>query len=339
MAIRHDCIPDDVFIKAWEDCNFSPATVAKALGVSERNVYARRNALEGRGIALPTVRASNSPIEQSTYKKVINLAISDGVVVVGSDAHIWPGPDTTALKALLAVTADLGKSVRLLIANGDWMDGASTNRHDPFGWQQRPTVREEIAGVTDALHRWRMAAKPARTGVRSIYTVGNHELNFERRLATQVHQYEGLPGLRLADHFPEWELTWSCWMNRTSQHPVMVKHRQANGVHAAYNNTLKSGVSMVTGHTHVLEVKPWGDYRGRRWGVQTGTLAMPTGPQFEYAENGYTPACAGFAVLTFKDGRLLPPEICEVIEGRAMWRGQVVIDDHADYLAEQEVTP
>ena len=45
MAIRHDCIPDDVFIKAWEDCNFSPATVAKALGVSERNVYARRNAL------------------------------------------------------------------------------------------------------------------------------------------------------------------------------------------------------------------------------------------------------------------------------------------------------
>ena len=45
-----------------------------------------------------------------------------------------------------------------------------------------------------------MAAKPARTGVRSIYTVGNHELNFERRLATQVPMYEGLPGLRLADH-------------------------------------------------------------------------------------------------------------------------------------------
>jgi hypothetical protein len=44
-------------------------------------------------------------------------------------------------------------------------------------------------------------------------------------------------------------------------------------------------------------------------------------------------------VLTFKDGRLLPPEICEVIEGRAMWRGQVVVDDHAEYLAEQETTP
>lgn len=338
MAARKDTIPDDVLIEAWERCNFSPAAVARELGTSERNIYSRRNTLAAKGIELPTVKASTSPISQSTYKKVINCDVSDGVVVVGSDAHIWPGPDTTAMKALIGVTADLGKSVRMLIANGDWMDGASTNRHDPHGWQHRPTVKEEIDCVGDALHRWRMAAKPVRTGVRSIYTVGNHETNFERRLATQVHQYEGVPGLRLVDHFPEWDLTWSCWLNRKSRHPVMVKHRQANGVHAAYNNALKSGVNMVTGHTHVLEVKPWGDYRGRRWGVQTGTLAEPTGPQFEYAENGYTPACAGFAVLTFKDGRLLPPEICEVIEGRAMWRGQVVIDDHAAYLAEQETT-
>lgn len=339
MAIRKDCIQDDVFIKTWEDCNFSPAAVSKALGISERNVYARRNALASRGIELPTVKASTTPVERSTYKKLINRAVSDGHVVIGSDAHIWPGPDTTAMKALFEVTADLGKSVRMLIANGDWLDGASTNRHDPFGWQRRPTVKEELEGVGDALHRWRMAAKPARTGVQSIYTVGNHEMNFERRLASSVPMYEGLEGLRLADHFPQWDLTWSCWLNRDGPHPVMVKHRQAGGVHAAYNNTLKSGVTMVTGHTHILEVKSWGDYRGRRWGVQTGTLADPTGPQFEYTENGYSPACSGFAVLTFKDGRLLPPEICEVIEGRAMWRGQVVVDDHEEYLAERMITP
>ena len=338
LAIRKDRIPDDVFIKAWEDCGYSPVHIARALGITERTVYARRNALAARGIELPTVKTSGSPVERSTYKKVINCEISDGVVVIGSDAHIWPGPDTTALKALIEVTADLGKSVRMLVANGDWLDGASTNRHDPFGWQRRPSVKEELDCVTDALHRWRMAAKPARTGVRSIYTVGNHEMNFERRLAAQVPMYEGLEGLRLADHVPEWELTWSCWLNRRGPQPVMVKHRQAGGFHAAFNNTLKSGVTFVNGHTHNLEVKPWGDYRGRRWGVQTGTLADPTGPQFEYAENGYSPACSGFAVLTFKDGRLLPPEICEVIEGRALWRGQVVIDDHAAYLAEQETT-
>jgi hypothetical protein len=339
MGIRKGDIPEDVFVKAWEECNYSPAAVAKALGITERNVYTRRNALAGRGIELPTVRASSTPIESSTYKKLINCSVPDGSVVIASDAHIWPGPDSTALKALFEVTADLGKGVRMLIANGDWLDGASTNRHGPTGWQRRPTAKEEIDAVSDALHRWRMAAKPARTGARSIYTVGNHEMNFERRLASQAPQYEGLHGTRLADHFPQWELTWSCWLNRTGPHPVMVKHRQVGGIHAAYNNTLKSGVTMVTGHTHILEVKPWGDYRGRRWGVQTGCIADPGGVQFEYTENGYGPYCAGFAVLTFKDGRLLPPELCEVIEGRALWRGQVVVDDHEQYLHEFELTP
>ena len=340
MGIRHDRIPDDVFAKVWEDCDFSPTAVAKTLGITERNVYARRNKLEARGIALPTVRAPTTPVERSTYKKVINRELSDGVVIIGSDAHIWPGPDTTAMKALFEVTADLGKSVRMLVANGDWLDGASTNRHDGFGWQRRPTVKEEVDGVADALHRWRMAAKPARTGVQSNYTVGNHEVNFERRLAAKAPQYEGLHGTRLADHFPAWDLTWSLWLNRRGPHPVMIKHRFASsGIHAAFNATMKAGTTTVNGHTHALEVKPWGDYRGRRWGVQTGCLADPSGPQFEYAENNPGPACAGFAVLTFRDGRLLPPELCEVIEGRALWRGQVVIDDHDAYLAEQEITP
>lgn len=133
MAARKNTIPDNALIEAWERCNFSPAAVARELGTSERNIYARRNALIAKGIDLPTVRASTSPISRSTYKKVINREISDGVVVVGSDAHIWPGPDTIALKALLMVTADLGKAVRMLVANGDWLDGASTNRHDPHG--------------------------------------------------------------------------------------------------------------------------------------------------------------------------------------------------------------
>lgn len=302
--------------------------------MSERNVYSRRMSIEARGIALPSAPRESAPITRWTYPKQLIKTVTDGVVVIGSDAHIWPGDDTTALKALLEVTKALGKSVRLLCANGDWLDGASTNRHDPFGWQDRPKAKEELACVTEALHRWRMAAAPARTGVDCVYTVGNHELNFERKLAVQAKDYQGLPGLRLADHFPEWEIAWSCWVNRVGPHPVMLKHRQAGGVHAGYNNTLKSGVTMVTGHTHILEVKPWGDYRGRRYGVQTGTLADPTGPQFEYAENGAAPHCSGFAVLTFKDGQLLPPELCEIIQGRAWFRGEVVIDDHASFLSE-----
>lgn len=335
MGARKDHHTTEQFLEAWHQGGCSPAKVASILGIRERAVYDRRARLAEQGVDLPSI-PGGATVGAWTYKRVTHLTVPDGVVIVGSDAHIWPGPDTTALKALIEVTASLAGKVKLLCANGDWLDGAKTNRHDPHGWNERPSVKEELACVTDALHRWRMAAKPARSGLQSVYTVGNHELNFERRLAAQVKDYQGLPGLRLADHFPEWDVCWSAWLNRKGPHPVMLKHRQAGGVHAGYNNTLKSGVTIVTGHTHILEAKPWGDYRGRRWGVQTGCIADPTGPQFEYSENGPSPACSGFAVLTFKDGQLHPPELCEVIEGRAYWRGQVVVDDHAAYLAEME---
>jgi hypothetical protein len=329
---RNGRYSDEQFIAAWEGNGCSPAKVARALGITERSVYSRRLALEAVGIVLPSAPRNGAAVSVWTYPKALFREVTDGVVIVGSDAHIWPGADTTALKALIEVTADLAKHVKLLCANGDWLDGARTNRHDPFGWCERPSVKEELACVTDALHRWRMAAKPARSGVQSVYTVGNHELNFERRLAVQAKDYQGLPGMRLADHFSEWDIAWSCWVNRKGAHPVMLKHRNAGGIHAGYNNTLKAGTTIVTGHTHILEVKPWGDYRGRRWGVQTGCLAEPDGPQFEYAENGPSPACSGFAVLTFRNGELLPPEICEVINGRALFRGQVVVDDRRTYF-------
>jgi hypothetical protein len=31
----------------------------------------------------------------------------------------------------------------------------------------------------------------------------------------------------------------------------------------------------VHGHLHKLQVTPWADYRGRRYGVDTGTMAEP----------------------------------------------------------------
>ena len=146
------------------------------------------------------------------------------------------------------------------------------------------------------------------------WTIGNHDMRFDRALAINAPQYDGVLE-RLSDIFPEWDMAWSMRVNNT----VMIKHRQANGVHAAYNNTLKGGLSMVTGHLHRLAVTPWADYNGRRWGVDTGTRADPLGPQFEYLENNATPWTSGFAVLTFADGLLMPPEMCQVIDDGVAW--------------------
>lgn len=254
-----------------------------------------------------------------TFPREKSVEIHTGSVVVFSDAHYWPGEPSLAHKALLAVIRKV--KPRLIIANGDIFDGASTSRHDPFGWSNRPSAKEEIEVCQQRLHEVELAAP---RGCELVWNIGNHDTRFERVLCSKVPEFAALNMMRLADHFPNWSLRWSTWINRGSVTPVMVKHRYAGGVHAGYNNAMKGGVTMVTGHTHSLEAKPWGDYTGRRWGVQTGCVADHHGPAFEYTENSPSPACSGFAVITFRDGELMPPELCECIRGKALFRGEVV---------------
>ena len=83
-------------------------------------------------------------------------------------------------------------------------------------------------------------------------------------------------------------------------------------------------MSYVHGHLHKLSVTPWSDYRGRRYGVDTGTMAEPYGPQFNYTEAGPVNWASGFAVLTFYKGKLLQPELCVVEHGEAWFRGKKV---------------
>jgi hypothetical protein len=130
-------------------------------------------------------------------------------------------------------------------------------------------------------------------------------------------------GMSLNEHFPLWRFSMSLMINGD----VQIKHRLYNGIHAAYNATLKSGVSTVNGHLHSLKVTPWTDLTGTRYGVDTGSLADVWGEQFSYTEDGTRNHRSGFAVLTFHDGKLMPPELCEVIdeeEGLVYFRGVVI---------------
>jgi hypothetical protein len=51
-------------------------------------------------------------------------------------------------------------------------------------------------------------------------------------------------------------------------------------------------------------------------------MADVGGPQFTYVEAGPLNWASGFAVLTFRDGRLLPPELVVVDGGTAWFRGE-----------------
>lgn len=297
----------------------SPKKVAEILGVSERSVYTRRNKLIAQGNDLPSFNARQiSVVEKSTYipedRRVLKHEIDNGNVVIGSDAHYWPGEVSVAHKAFVEVIRQL--KPKAVVMNGDVLDGARISRHDPLFGSNNPTVKQEIEACQERLTEIENAYKNSI----KFYLYGNHDIRLWRYIQTNAMELQGLKGTDLFEYFPGWHHGWRLDVNDS----VVIKHRLASGVHAAYNNTVKSGRTIVTGHLHRLCVTPWGDYNGRRWGVDTGTLAEPTGEQFRYMEEAPTPGCSGFAVLTFRDGKLLPPELCEVIDGVAYFRGKEV---------------
>lgn len=323
-------LTDEEFVEAWNLCDGSPSAVRIMTGMAERSVYHRRSRLATKGIILHTASDQHMGTKKRHWTPLamrpsfrLNLDVDDGVVIVFSDAHYWPGIVSTSHRALLVLIKALRP--RIIIANGDIFDGSSISRHDRIGWEQRPSPKQELEACKERMGEIEKAADRAK--VRDLaWNLGNHDARFENYLSKNAPAFEGMPMTTLPEHFPRWTFSVSTVLNANHDHPVMVKHRHHNGIHATYNNTLKAGISTVTGHLHRLNVTSWGDYRGRRYGIDTGTLADPNGPQFTYSEDAPTPHGEGFAVLNFRDGRMQPPELVEVVDGAAIFRGVPVTD-------------
>jgi hypothetical protein len=320
----HSAVSEDEFIEVCRT-HQNIAKVSQALGVSERNIMARRRRIEqARGIKIEFKGAQAKQFAhlQTAHRHPArkDLGILNGVVVCFSDAHFWPGIRTTAYKGLLRVIREM--QPHAVINNGDAFDGASISRFPRIGWDSTPTIIQELKACDAALGEIEETARKARRNSRLVWTLGNHDARFENRLAANAPQYEQVKGFSLKDHFPAWEPCWAVWNGDNT----VIKHRYKGGVHATHNNTVNSGVTMVTGHLHSLKVTPFDDYKGTRYGVDTGTLADPTGPQFSnYLEESPTNWRSGFIVLTYHDGRLLFPEIVKVFdEGRIEFRGHVI---------------
>jgi hypothetical protein len=151
---------------------------------------------------------------------------------------------------------------------------------------------------------------------------GNHDLRADQALSNRAPEYEGLLGTRLQDHFSErWRHAWALTINDN----VVVKHRMTGGAHAAYNNSVKSGKTVVTGHLHALKISPYTDWTGTRYGIDCGTLANPQSQLFENYLEGQVPDWrSGGCVLTFASSQLMPPELFQVVtEHPVPGRGQI----------------
>jgi hypothetical protein len=306
-------VTDEEFIAAWKRLK-SPAKLSREFGISVRNIYDRRRAIEGRYAISLSANVEAPVIEHHAAR--INVNIQDGCAIVFSDAHFWSIEPTTAYRALLKFIEEL--KPQLIVANGDVFDGASISRHPKIGFMEhKPNVYEELESCKVMMHGISSTAK----GAFLAMTLGNHDARFEGFLAANASQYESVDGFSLKAHFQEWSLCWATWVNGDT----VIKHRWKGGIHATHNNTMGAGKSIVTGHLHSLKVTPYTDYNGTRYGVDTGTLADPDGEQFlHYTEDNPKNWRSGFAVLTYHKGVLLPPETVQVIsDGIVSFRGKI----------------
>lgn len=303
----------------------SPEELAQHLGISLRNIYRRRVAVENQlGITLTPAGSTRSPAAK--YDPRYYLKLKDGEVLIGGDAHIWPGPLTTAQRAFVHFAKK--RSPAAVILNGDVFDFPGISRHPPIGWQSAPTVRQEMDAVGHFLHELEKAAgkKP-----KKVWTLGNHDARFETRLASVAPEFRGVHGISIKDHYPNWVPAWSCEIGPTAGDNVpdannlIAKHRYKGGIHATHNNALWAGRSMATNHLHSLKVTPYTDYNGTRYGIDCGTLADPSSAQFSYTEDNPLNHRSGFVLLTWKKGVLLYPEVVFVHDDtHVQFRGELI---------------
>lgn len=324
MATR--TLSDEEFIALWRRLP-SATRIAEVTGMNVRAVHTRRASIEGRlGVLLPSaIRVGSNSDGGATIKMVMSarrdinqLEIDNGVVLVGSDAHYTPGVVSTAHKALCNLACDLGPQLSAVILNGDILDGGQISRHPRGGWNALPNVKQELEAVQERVAEIEGAVA---SGVRLMRTYGNHCARFEARLAAQVPEYEGVAGFTLREHLPAWTDSLRIDINDDT----VVIHDWHSGLHSGWNDVLKGGCSVITGHTHELGFKAHVGFKERvHFGVKTGMLAEDDQPQFDYRKG--KPGMnwrSGFAVLTWVDGLLLQPEFCAVeSDGRAWFRGK-----------------
>lgn len=290
--------------------------LAKKHGFNVRTVFRRRKRLEEKnGLSIKGPR--NLTQRPKEYPQRAQLTVLNGHVLIGSDAHYWPGPPSLMHRAFVECCREF--KPQAVILNGDVIDAPQISRHAPIGWEHRPKLADEIEAAKERCHEIEKVAGR----VERVWNLGNHDARFETRLATVAPEYAKIHGVHLSDHFPLWKPAWSTWINNS----VVAKHRFKSGIHAPHNNTMWAGITIITGHLHSAKVMPFTDYNGTRYGVDTGCIADTDHEAFtDYSEDNPKNWRSAFCLLTFVDGKLMMPELVTKWDDESVqFRGEVFI--------------
>jgi hypothetical protein len=313
MAARK--VQDEALLEVMK-LTTSPTELAKVFGMSVRAIQIRM-----RHIGVPPLghksQARLTPVQHESIGR-LKVDITDGRIVVFSDAHFQPGCISTANRALLKMLPDLRPAV--VVCNGDALDGAGISRWTKMFGAEPPTPAAELRAVDERMDEIADAAK----GAKRIWTLGNHDIRLHSYIQSAAPALADMDAMDLRRLFPRWEFAWSLWVNDNT----IIKHRFRGGMYAPANNVRGAlGMSFVTGHLHSLKVMPLSAYADKptSYGVDTGMLAEPEWEAFGYREDSPADWRSGFVVMTWRGGRLLWPEVVSVLsEGRVEFRGEVL---------------
>ena len=322
MPRGNPLLTDQEFVELYN--SKGPVYIQKTIGLARRNVQQRRQRLERRlGVEIRSPNGDGyGRIPGPRAKWRLDLDFQDGVIIVASDCHYWPGNVPFMHKVLVRHIKEL--KPKILVLNGDVMDFPKISRHPSIGWENRPNVQEEIEFAQEMTHEIAMALP---RGAQKIWTMGNHDERFSNRLANQNQEYAKVNGFQLKDHFPVWEPAYQVYINPAAGHEaILIHHRFKGGEHAISNNLKWTGCHSVTGHLHKAEIRALTYYNDRTiWGVDTGCVAEPNSSAFEYTRGAPTGWREGFAILTLRGCRLLHPElVLRWDEKHIQFRGEII---------------
>lgn len=312
-------ISDEAFISAWKQSG-SASELARTLGMNERSVYSRRRSIEEKlGISLNSelVRGGKPKVMIPDNKQRATMELDNGVIVIGSDAHFQPNSISDAFRAFVKCIEILKPAA--VVLNGDVSEmGGNLSRHPLRNTNPMPSLKDELYTIRDRICEVNAAAGNAY----KHFLWGNHDNRLAMKIANVSPEFDGL--VSLLDWMPGWNSSVSLMVNDS----LMILHKWLGSTHASYLNTVRGGMSCATGHSHKINVRPYTDWRGTRYGIETGSLANFSDPCFEYVEQTPADWQNGFVVLTFVDGELIYPEICHVRRGKAYFRGKNLLDNN-----------
>lgn len=320
-------LSDEEFIDAWHKALGSPAAVQRETGLSIRGIYSRRARLAERGVILQSVPKTKAgeenakphgwTIAHQPWERRRRFEVTDGTVVMFSDCHWLPDHHELGQKALEAVIREL--KPKLVVCGGDALNADVLGRWDPTrGHHRRFDIREELECVREHFDRVEACAGPK---TMLAWVMGNHDLRLSRWIAVNADKLLNMPYTRLEEWVPRWPLSWTVEVNSGKPSMTVLRHRNLPGM--LHLQSMKAGTHYCHGHRHKIGVHIQPTFSGYLYSVDAGSLSDPDSDAHDY-EEGAPAHAQGFAVLTYRKGRLLPPELCVVSDGVAVFRGQIV---------------